>query len=443
MFKKFGAAAAVPRALLWALSLCSPAFAATKVVMISIDGLRGTTLSSIEQRHLQTPNLLQFVKGGAVADGLLGVFPTLTYPSHTTIVTGVAPDSHGIYGNSMFDPEHKFNGAQNSYAQQIKRPALWDVAHQAGLTTAAVGWPVTVGAAIDANFPSYPIRTKEEALLYRALCTPGLAAEFEKSTGTLLTANVTDETRTAMAVFLISTRKPDLLLVHLGDVDHQSHAHGPDSPEAYQAIEHIDSLIGRIREAVKTAEGNDDVDFVVVSDHGFKPVSRTLQPDAVLASLGLSAPQGLPEQWRVAAYSNGGSFGLIAHDANDAAGIQLAIKTFEEMEHEEGWGIQKIYTGAELKATGGYGDCFLAATLRDGFMAGGYLNGPWLTVPSEKGMHGYIPGDPNLDSAFVAYGKGIPAHRIGRHNLKDVAPTVAGLLNISFSDVQGEALPLR
>jgi predicted AlkP superfamily pyrophosphatase or phosphodiesterase len=295
MLQTRAAFAALPGALLWALSLCSTAFAAPKVVLISIDGLRGPTLASLEQRHLQTPNLLEFVKGGAVADGLLGVFPTLTYPSHTTIVTGVAPDSHGIFGNAMFDPEHKFNGARNAYAQQIKHPTLWDAARKTRLTTAAVGWPVTVGAAIDANFPAYPIRTKEEVLLYRALCTPGLASEFEKSTGTTLTGNVNDDTRTAMAVFLISTRKPDLLLVHLGDVDHQSHAHGPDSPEAYQALEHIDRLIGRIREAVNTAEANDDVDFVVVSDHGFLPVSRTLQPDAVLGSLGLSAPKGHPE----------------------------------------------------------------------------------------------------------------------------------------------------
>ncbi len=441
MLKHCGKLAALPGALL--LCLCSTAFAASKVVLISIDGLRGTTLASLETRHLQTPNLLEFVKGGALADGLIGVFPTLTYPSHTTLVTGVAPDSHGIFGNSMFDPEHKFNGAQNAYAQQIRRPALWDVARKAGLTTAAVGWPVTVGAEIDANFPAYPIRTKEELLLYRALCTPGLAAEFEKSTGVRLSGPVSDDTRTAMAVFLVSTRKPDLLLVHLGEVDHQSHVYGPDSPEAYQAIEHIDVLIGRIREAVKAAEANDDVDFVVVSDHGFKPVSRTLQPDAVLGSLGLSATEGRPEHWRVAAYSNGGSFGLIAHDATDTAGIELATKAFERLQKEGIWGIEKIFTGDELKATGGYGDSFLAATMKNGFMAGGYLNGPWLTVPGEKGMHGYIPGDPDLDSAFVAYGKGISARRIGRHNLKDVTPTVARLLNIPLSSVEGEVLPLQ
>src|ERR1700734_2233424 len=90
--------------------------ASRKVVVISIDGLRGITLASLSARNLRTPNLNEFAQGGALADGLIGVYPTVTYPSHTTIVTGVTPSIHGIYSNLMFDPEHRLNGAWYWYA---------------------------------------------------------------------------------------------------------------------------------------------------------------------------------------------------------------------------------------------------------------------------------------------------------------------------------------
>src|SRR5271163_3020347 len=90
--------------LLFSVSLQA---ATKKAVIISIDGLRGMTLASLSTRNLHTPNLNEFAQGGALADGLVGVYPTVTYPSHTTLVTGVSPSLHGIYANAMFDPEHR------------------------------------------------------------------------------------------------------------------------------------------------------------------------------------------------------------------------------------------------------------------------------------------------------------------------------------------------
>jgi predicted AlkP superfamily pyrophosphatase or phosphodiesterase len=100
-----------------------------------IDGLRGRTLSTLSTHPVKASNLLEFLERGAFADGLAGVFPTVTYPSHTTLVTGVSPSVHGILGNGMFDPERKTNGAWYWYAKQIKSPALWDRAHAAQQNT--------------------------------------------------------------------------------------------------------------------------------------------------------------------------------------------------------------------------------------------------------------------------------------------------------------------
>jgi hypothetical protein len=295
------------------LPACRQALAAadTKVIVISIDGLKGTTLAGLAARKLHTPNLNEFVSKGAVSAGLEPVFPSVTYPNHTTIVTGRSPSAHGILGNTLFDPEKKMNSAWYWYAEQIKVPALWDLARQAGMKTAAVNWPVTVGAAIDFNLPEHRIpRTLEDRMLFRSLSTPGLAAEFEKAYGEIPVTPSRDDLRARMAAFLIRTRRPDLLLVHFMDLDHAEHGSGPDSPAALNILEEIDACVGVMRAAVRDAGLERQAVWFIVSDHGFWPVEKALNPNAILQSLGLAAPEGKPADWRVASYGNGGSFAL-------------------------------------------------------------------------------------------------------------------------------------
>ena len=411
-----------------------------KVVVISIDGLRGITLASLSTRNLRTPNLNEFAQGGALSDGLIGVYPTVTYPSHTTIVTGVTPSIHGIYSNLMFDPEHRLHGAWYWYAQQIQRPTLYTIAKQKGLTTAAVSWPVTVGAQIDHNFPEYRNpETEEGALLYASLCTPGLMTAFEKVHGPF--DRIDDDLRASMATFLISTYKPDLLFVHLIDMDHQEHLHGPDSPEAFATLENIDRLIGTIRQAVKAAEPNDQVDFVIVSDHGFQPVDKEFHANAVLTSLGLAAPDDNPKKWRIAAFESGGSFGLVAHDPNDTEAIALANDAFKQLANEGIWGIDQVYDTAQTKALEGYPNAFASVSLKPGYSLGSAASGPWLTTPKDlKGTHGFAPGPKELDASFLAFGPGIPHRHIARSKLVDVAPTVAHILDLQMPNVEGHDL---
>lgn len=423
--------------------LLSPLHAAKKkVVMISIDGLRGTTLASLPGRKLQTPNLNEMVERGAVSAGLIGVFPTVTYPSHTALVTGHTPAQHGIFGNNLFDPERKMNGAWYWYAEQIKLPALWDAAHARGMKVGAVSWPVSVGAAIDWNFPEYRVgHTMEDRMLWRSLCTPGLLSEFESKRGTLPLTGMTDEHRASMAAYLIETRKPDLMLIHLFDMDHDEHTDGPDSPLALKTLEKIDSYVGMIRKAVDAAGLTAQTDFVVVSDHGFWPVAKAFHPNAVISSLGLGAPDKQSDQWRVGVHSNGGSFALVARDPKDQDAIQLATQVFGALEKDGRWGIDHVLTGQELKQSGGYPDAFLAVSLQSGFTTGGALTGPWVTSSgATHGMHGYLPGPAELDASFAAFGPGIAAKRLPRARLVDAGPTVAEILGVTLGKTEGKSL---
>jgi predicted AlkP superfamily pyrophosphatase or phosphodiesterase len=361
-----------------ALLTLSPLHAAPpKVVMISIDGLRGTLLSSLPERNLNTPNLNAIVKQGAVADGLIGVFPTVTYPSHTSLVTGVSPAVHGIVGNGLFDPEHKMNGAWYWYSEQIKVPTVWDSARKKGLHTAAVSWPVTVGAAIDANFPEdRPFRTYEDKMLFRAISTPGLLNEYEKAAGEFPFEHVDDHLRAQMAVFLLHTRKPDLLLVHFIDLDHQEHIYGPDSPQAMHTLEAIDDYVGMIQKQVAAEGLAQQTTFLIVSDHGFLAVDKAFHPDAMLNSLGLLGSDEHPNQWRVAAFTAGSSFGLVAHDPNDHEAIRLATSTLQNLLKDDCWGIGQIFDEAQLKSMKAYPNAFLAVSMKSDFAVGGGKSGP-------------------------------------------------------------------
>lgn len=415
-----------------------------KVVLISIDGLRGAELASLPNPKLNLPNLNEIVSSGTVAEGMLSVLPSITYPNHTSMVTGVSPATHGVLSNFMFDPEHKLAPADSwaEYAKLIHVPTLWDVAHDAGLKTASVYWPVTVGSTIDANIPEhYPVQNERDKLLYQIVSTPGLLTAYEKEYGALPMGDAyTDQIREQMAAFMIRTQKPDLLLVHFIDLDHEEHVAGPDSPEAVHALELTDRYVGMLRKEVAAIGAEANTVFMIVSDHGFFPVDKAFRPNAVLASLGLLGTREHPEKWRVAAFGGGGSFGLVVHDPADRDAIEIATKTFKELQQEGSWGIESILTPQQLKASQGYTNSFLVAGMKSNVMADGGDSGSWMTVSSLKGMHGYVPGPRQMDATFAAFGPGIAHARLPRGHVFDVGPTVAALLGIQLPQGEGTNL---
>src|SRR5437016_422265 len=125
------------------------------VVLISIDGMKPDYVLEADKHGLRIPNLRRLLTEGTYASGVAGVLPTVTYPSHTTMVTGVSPTTHGILSNTPFDPFRRNLEGWNWYAEDIKVSTLWDVVSRAGMVTSSVNWPVTVGANITYNIVQY------------------------------------------------------------------------------------------------------------------------------------------------------------------------------------------------------------------------------------------------------------------------------------------------
>jgi predicted AlkP superfamily pyrophosphatase or phosphodiesterase len=243
------------------------------LLMISIDGLRPDYINAADARGLKVPNLRRFLKDGTYAEGVVGVVPTVTYPSHTTLVTGVWPAKHGIFANTTFDPLQKNFQGWYWYGEDIRVPTLWDAAAQAGRTTASIQWPVTVGARVTWNIPEFwRAGTPDDSKLLRAVSTPGLVAEAKAEIGEyrggIDNAPESDETRGRYAQWILERKHPGLLLLHLAALDHIQHETGPFSSESIVILERLDAVIGSLRDtAERLAPGHALV--AIVSDHGF------------------------------------------------------------------------------------------------------------------------------------------------------------------------------
>src|ERR1700685_2452569 len=129
--------------------LAGSIFAAQPLVVISVDGMDNRYLAQADQMGLKIPTLRRLMREGQYSKGVIGVVPTITWPSHTTLITGVDPVVHGILSNWR-PPGDKYL----DYGQ-IKTPNLIGAAHKAGLTIAAITWPVTVGAPVEWNLPEF------------------------------------------------------------------------------------------------------------------------------------------------------------------------------------------------------------------------------------------------------------------------------------------------
>ena len=417
---------------------------APHVILISIDGLVPGYYLEPDRYGAKIPNLREFVSGGSSSTGAEGVFPTVTYPNHVAAITGVLPSDNGIVANGPFDPFDRTNGGWYWYTGDIKVPTLWDVARRGGKTAGSVYWPASIGAGVDYNFPEYrTVRTEDDVKLLRALATPGLIAGIEKEYGPIPGVRIVDRTRAQAAAYIIERHRPNLLLIHLTDLDGAQHRSGPGSREALEVLEQIDQNLGIIRAATQRAGLASRVTWIIMSDHGFRPVKYDFNPRVALRALGylnFDAEEKLAD-WRVEASVSGGTFALIAKDKGDVEAIREATSFFESLAKDKRFGLAKLYSPAELQKLGAFPEAFLVGEAGDDFKIGSASKGPLVTTTTTKGMHGYHPARPDQLASLIFFGRGVVAQkRFQGGRLIDVAPTAAHLLGVPMPSARGEVL---
>jgi predicted AlkP superfamily pyrophosphatase or phosphodiesterase len=411
------------------------------LVLVSVDGLRPDDVLEADRYGLAVPQLRRLVAEGAYASGVAGVAPTVTFPSHVTQVTGVSPARHGILANEPFGSTGA-DALSCWSADDIRVPTLWDAAADRGFVTSSVDWPVTAGARISYNIPQYwRPRSAQERKLQRLLVTPGLFAEAEKRLGPYPPSDLwsvdQDERRAAFNTYLIETRKPRLHLAYLAGLDEAEHASGPGSPAAAAALERIDAMVGRIRRA---AEANGPAIVAVTSDHGFRRTRRELHLNAALREAGLIrlGPDGNIAWWRARAWGMGGSAAIVLRDPRDHAARAVVSRVLAELAADPRSGIARVLSGSGVADSGGFEGAAFVVGLRGEHRFGDDLSGPTVREGEPWGTHGNLPDDREMDAAFFIAGPGIPAgRRLGRIDMRDIAPTLAARLELTLPAAEG------
>lgn len=420
---------------------------AEPVLLISIDGLRPADVIEAEKRGLAIPNLRRFVREGAYASGVIGNLPTVTYPSHTTLLTGVAPARHGIVGNTTFDPKQINQGGWYWYAADIKLPTLWDAAAKAGMTSANVHWPVSVGAnSVRWNLPQmWRTGHADDAKLVSALSSPGLYDALEHDCGPYAAgideSIAGDETRAKFAVRLIERNKPGFITVYLTALDHEQHAFGPGTPEAHAVLERIDRKVGELIAAQQKAHADGVV--AVVSDHGFSATDTEINLFRPFIDAGLIRldAEGKVSEWDAMPWPSGGSIAVVLArpDDNELAGRVRGV--LDRLKADPAARIASVADRAAITAMGGNPQASFYVNLGKGALAGTFKGAaaPLAGPAKYKGMHGYFPADPEMRSTFMLLGKGIPAaSNLGEIDMRAIAPTLARIMK---ADLPSAELP--
>jgi len=435
------------RLFLWSLALATLAPAPHQakavetpmLVLVSIDGLRPDCVLDADKYGLRIPNLRRLVLEGSFATGVKGVIPTVTYPSHTTIVTGVWPSKHGIYANHPFDPFGKNQGGWYWYGEDIRVPTLWDAARDAGLTTANVNWPVTVGARITYNLPQiWRAGTDDDRKLVRALSTTGLLDELERDLGPYANGEDEsiggDELRGRFAAHLLERKRPNFMTVYFSGLDAEEHVSGPFSPASLAVLGRIDAIVGTLRgTAERVGEGG--AVFCVVSDHGFVRTDKEVNLLTAFRSAGLIEfdENNRVTSWQATTWQAGASAAVMLNPTAGGAVGPKVRQLLERLANDPENGISEMLQAERLHALGGFLHAAFLIGLKPGYRLGSRTTGPLVVVAKAGGMHGYLPQQPEMNASFFIVGMGTPpAHSLGEIDMRAIAPTLAGCLGIAL-----------
>ena len=355
------------------------------LVLLSVDGLDHRYLRDCDKLGLKIPSLRRLMREGEWANGVVGEVPTITWPLHTTMITGVPPSVHGIEQNQLWD------------YSLIKVKTIWDELRAAKRTSAAVTWPVTVNAPVTWNVPEYFEKRQGGGMDLAAIrkkATPGLIDEITSAYPSFSQQWVDDRTRTLAALFLLQ-KHPDFLAIHLADLDSEEHETTPFSVESKAILEYTDELIGRILAALPK-----DTVLALVSDHGFVPVDKTVHP-----------PVGTVTPF------------MVSTSDPEVAG------RLENLRQDPANGIGRKIPGAEWKRFQPSKPEPLAAyEPADQFLFSPQpTDGPY-GKPREIGTHGLWPGRPDYRSVFLLWGPGIKPRKTPEISMLEIYPRLKQIL---------------
>ncbi len=421
------------------------------VIILSIDGFPADLLWN---KNIEIPTLRKLAENGAYAHSLVPTNPTVTWPNHTTMVTGVNSMYHCLLFNGKVEytngglPVHLNSSKDKS--ELVAVPTIYDIAFEAGLFTADINWPATRNAGtLHDSFPDVPnsVGHMTENLLWD-LFDEGILDDMTNFALWQHDSEGRDEIWLQSAIYLIENRMPNLMMLHLLNLDSSVHRSGLSTEVSKEALRLADSHLERILQALDTAGKKENTALFIVSDHGFVNTPNTILPNVALAQNGLLEIEGTDiVAAKAQAIGTGGFAFVYLDDPNDEEVHDEVIRIFEGTE-----GIYRVFTADEFDDLGlphpddcdQSGRILLAA--EPGYLFNISIRENEVVVNSEEhgfslAHHGFLNTFSQMEGAFVASGNGIAKGTvIDRVDMRSIAPTVAHILGLDFDTADGEIL---
>lgn len=395
------------------------------------------------------PNLSQLIKNGAFSRNLKSVYPTLTYVVHTTMVTGVYPDKHGIYHNNPLQPfVDEEEQAWFWFKKDIKVPTVYDALRNHKMKAAGILWPVTGKASIHYNLPELKaIRGENQALKIFKNGSPLFSLNLERKYGRLrkgIEQPYLDDFTAMCGQDTILSKKPELLMLHFIELDDTKHQYGTDSPEIGKVLVRMDERIGKIIKAVQEAGIFEETVFLVLGDHGQKNVKYKVRLNQLLKEGGLIYEEKGEMFWRAYIQSAGGS-AYLHLKKNDEEAKQRALEILRKAAEDKKSGIERIYTKEELEHFHTFPISEYMLEAKTDYSFDDSLDGPFVTDLEKENIkyatHGYSPEKSGYRCGLVISGNCIKKeYQLGEIQMVDIAPTIAAILGIDFGSCDGRVL---
>ena len=419
-----------------------------RLIVVSLDAL-----SSIDfDMFSKLSNFKKFIRHAACCRQVRSVYPSLTYPAHTSIVTGRTPAHHGIVNNILLQPERS---SPDWYWQRnyIRGTTLYDEVLKQGKHVAALLWPVTAKSEITWNLPEIFAnrRWTNQILTSAANGTVGYQLMLNHRFGRLrdgIRQPALDNFVHASLKYTLKTYRPDLTLVHFTDLDTQRHHYGVHSEEAAAAIKRHDERIGELmhllhqnRMSVKR-----DTTVIILGDHSQLDVRNVILINKLLREQGyLKVQNGRVTEWKAYCQNCDGSAYIYIKKEGMDRDEYLRVKNgvydwLCAMKNDPDNGIAAIYSSKKAKELGADPECTFMLEAKRGFYFQNELD--TAEIPDiQRATHGFHPDRKDYQTIFMAVGPDIiPGMEIEEMSLLDEGPTMAEIMGLSLPDADGRIL---
>lgn len=400
------------------------------------------------------PNYKKYLSNCSMVENVKAIYPSVTYPCHATMATGMYPNKHGITSNFDFEPSID-PMPWNWFADKIKTDDIFTAAKKAGLKTAGVFWPVTGNHPdIDYLIAEYWTQNQNETL-YNAFKRAGSddnmleIIDRHKDIMVERTHPMCDNFIVNCASDILEEYKPDLFMIHLANIDDYRHKYGLFNEVVDKGIVEVDNWIGQIFRAAEKSKILDQFNFVLTSDHGQIDIKRTINLNNLLLEKGYLKTDENNEllYWQVFCLGIGTSAHVYIRDKSDKSLYKEVESLLIALGEKGMYGFNQVFDEKYVVEKYNLSGDFSFVLETDGYTSfGSSWKLPLITneVVEDyrygKATHGHLP-EKGPQPFFLATGPGFKKNvRIKSANLVDGAPTYAKLLNIDLPDADGKPI---